>query len=59
MDDNSLDEVRDAGKQERERAFQVLYGKYKPYKKVKDWTHDGFAKITDNVLALYDMTGKK
>ncbi|XP_046911123.2 uncharacterized protein LOC124492302 [Dermatophagoides farinae] len=38
-------------------AFQVIYGRYKPYKKNKEWTFDGFLTIESNGIKLYKCSG--
>lgn len=40
------------------RAFQVIYGKHKPYKKNKEWSFDGFVLIEKNFIMLYGCSGK-
>lgn len=39
-------------------VFQVVYGKYKPYKKNKEWTFDGFVLIAPNEIQLFNCSGQ-
>ena len=41
------------------KCFTVLYGVYKPYKKHKQWTHDGILKLIGNVASLEDAETAK
>ena len=42
------------------RVFEVLYGKYKPNKKHKNWTNDGYVKVfKSGQVILYDDKGNK
>lgn len=43
----------------QKRVFQCVYGKYKPYKKNKEWTFDGFMVVTDKTAELYGSSGRK
>ena len=55
---SSLNTIRSHIEWEK-RVFQVVYGRYKPYKKNKEWTYDGFIVIIKNgVIALHDCAGK-
>lgn len=40
------------------QAFQVIYGKYKPYKKNKEWSYDGFLIIKPQGILLYNISGR-
>ncbi|KPM05324.1 hypothetical protein QR98_0037850 [Sarcoptes scabiei] len=39
-------------------VFQVIYGKYKPYKKNKEWNFDGFITLKCGQISLLDCSGK-
>nr|XP_027197721.1 uncharacterized protein LOC113792051 [Dermatophagoides pteronyssinus] len=43
--------------QDSRLAFQVIYGRYKPYKKNKEWTYDGFLAIKPEGITLYKCSG--
>lgn len=40
------------------RAYQVVYGRYKPYKKNKEWSFDGFLFLSNEYVKLYSTGGK-
>ncbi|KAI2804596.1 DNA repair and recombination protein rad54b [Blomia tropicalis] len=41
------------------KVFQVVYGKYKPNKKNKNWTYDGFVNITSTHVTLFNEDGTR
>lgn len=40
------------------KVFQVIFGQYKPYRKKKEWSYDGFIMVKPEGTFLYNSSGR-